>query len=127
MSEVETSATVAEAIAALFGAAPLEDMEPSQALTVAFEALVPAVPIPAARKMLGNKSRSEMYQAAAAGLLTFIKDGSKTLVTTKSIRSYQATRWKPAAVKLYAPSRRRRRRRSEAAGSTKPARKGNAA
>ena len=55
-----------------------------------------AVPIKTARVLLGNKARSEIYEAAKRGELDLVKDGFRTLVTLQSIESYQA-KW-PRAV-----------------------------
>ncbi len=39
-------------------------------------------------KILGDKSRSSLYEKAGAGELEFVKDGAKTLVTTDSLIRY---------------------------------------
>ena len=39
-------------------------------------------------KIIGNKSRSSLYEKAAAGELEFVKDGAKTIVTTDSLIRY---------------------------------------
>jgi hypothetical protein len=40
------------------------------------------------RKILGDKSRSALYEAAGRGDLQFLKDGDKTLVVTDSVIGY---------------------------------------
>jgi hypothetical protein len=64
-----------------------------------------AVPIPEARKALGNKSRSELYAAVGRGELDAIKDGTKTLIITASIVSY-CSRMQPANIKAAPPRKR---------------------
>jgi hypothetical protein len=61
--------------------------------------------IPVARKILADKSRSGLYEAACLGLLDFAKDGDKTLVTTTSIIRYLSERIKPAKIKAPPPPR----------------------
>jgi hypothetical protein len=52
--------------------------------------LVPyAVPVPVARALLGNKGRTQVYEAIAAGQLDAVKDGNKLLITTESIMRRQ--------------------------------------
>jgi hypothetical protein len=92
MSEKDT---ISEAIAAWLNA-PASFADPPEPL---IDAVMPAVTIPMARKMLANKARSELYRAAGEGLLEFLKDGNKTLVTVRSIRHYQQTHWKPLFIK----------------------------
>lgn len=46
------------------------------------------VSIPTAMRLLGEKSRSEVYDAIGRGDLDARKDGHKTLITTRSIRRY---------------------------------------
>jgi hypothetical protein len=71
-----------------------------------FEAMVPfAVEISAARQLLGNKSRSELYAAVGRGQLDALKDGTKTLITTASIVSY-CSRMQPAKIKVAPPRKR---------------------
>jgi hypothetical protein len=41
-----------------------------------------------ASKILADKSRSGLYEAAGRGELEFVKDGAKTIVTTDSLISY---------------------------------------
>jgi hypothetical protein len=48
-----------------------------------------AVPTKEARRLLGNKSNASLYTAIARGELEAIKDGKKTLITTRSIRRRQ--------------------------------------
>jgi hypothetical protein len=120
MSESEN--TISAAIAVwLNGASPSAGPE---GLTAAIVALVPAVPLAIGQKMLGDKARSEMYRAEADGLLEFVKDAGKTLVTTRSILAYQQSRFKPfASAKLKAPpgpKARRRRSRSRIRGQIAP-------
>jgi hypothetical protein len=70
-----------------------------------------------ARRLLGNKSYSSIYEAIGRGELTAVKDGQKTLLTLESIERYM--RSLPAA-KIKPPTPRRphqsnsdrRRRRS---------------
>jgi hypothetical protein len=55
----------------------------------AFGGVVPfGLSIPVARKILGDKSRSSLYEAAGRGDLEFVKDGDKTLVLTNSVIRY---------------------------------------
>ena len=110
-----SSENVGDGLVALLNAVlpsvPLEAGDPA-ALTAAFVALVPAVPLSVGQKMLGDKARSQMYGAQAEGLLEFVKDGNKTLVTTRSLLSYQQARFKPfAKAKLSAPPGPKARRR----------------
>ena len=49
-----------------------------------------AVKIPVASNLLGDKSRSEIYELLAAGLLEGVKDGARTLIVVKSIERYNA-------------------------------------
>jgi hypothetical protein len=70
-----------------------------------------AVPTKVARAALGNKARSEIYEAAARGDLDLVKDGHKTLVTVASIRSYQA-KWPRITVKPAAAGRRKQSRQA---------------
>jgi hypothetical protein len=74
-------------------------------------ALTYAVPIKVARSLLGDKARSEIYEAAARGELVLVKDGHKTLVTVASIRSYQA-KWPRITVKPAATGRRKQPRQA---------------
>ena len=86
--------------------------------------LTDAVPIPKARIALGDMGRSKLYQELAAGNLRAVKQGSRTLITVESIRSYQETRRTPATYRPFVrqPSRfddlerRNRRRRRKAIG-----------
>lgn len=50
-----------------------------------------AVPIRTAQKLLGEKARSEVYEAIGRGELDAIKDGAKTLIVLASIERRQAT------------------------------------
>ncbi len=50
-----------------------------------------AVPIRDARKLLGNKARSEVYREVGRGNLDAVKDGNKTLITLASIERYMAS------------------------------------
>jgi hypothetical protein len=110
MSESEN--TISSAITALLN--PLAGyLGPPEALTAAVVAFVPAVPMTVGQKMLGDKARSEMYRARELGLLEFVKDNNKTLVTTRSILAYQQAHFKPFSVaKLKAPPGLKARRRS---------------
>jgi hypothetical protein len=74
-------------------------------------ALTYAVPIKVARSALGDKARSEIYEAAGRGELVQVKDGHKTLVTVASIRSYQA-KWPRITVKPAAIGRRKQPRQA---------------
>jgi hypothetical protein len=49
-----------------------------------------AVSIPVAQSLMGDKSRSEVYEARARGEVDFVKDGKKTLVVLASIERRQA-------------------------------------
>ena len=53
-----------------------------------------AVAMPVAQSLMGDKSRSEVYEAAARGEVDFVKDGKKTLVVLASIERRQAPRVK---------------------------------
>jgi hypothetical protein len=64
-----------------------------------------AVPIGLARKLLGEKARSQIYEAIGAGKLTAIKDNRKTLITLASIEAYMAALPR-AAIKTTPRSRR---------------------
>jgi hypothetical protein len=44
--------------------------------------------LPVACKILGDKSRSSLYEKAGLGELDFVKDGSKTIVTADSLIRY---------------------------------------
>ena len=57
-----------------------------------------AVPIADAQKILGGKSRSQIYEAIGRGELVAVKDGNKTLITTELIKGY-VSRLKPAQIK----------------------------
>jgi hypothetical protein len=82
----------------------------------ALDPLTAAVTIKRAQKALGDKCRSEIYEAAGRGELDLVKDGAKTLVTVESIKRYQATR-PPAVIKPSARKRavRQHRKRRKAA------------
>jgi hypothetical protein len=45
-----------------------------------------AVPLLEARRLLGNKAISAIYEAIGEGKLVAVKDGNKTLITTASIK-----------------------------------------
>jgi hypothetical protein len=96
--------------------APLLDaplLGSAQAAEVMLITLVEAVPLPLAGQMLGNKARSELYEDQKAGRLEFVKDGRRTLCTTKSIFAYRKTWFKPyAASKAVAPPGPKARRRN---------------
>jgi hypothetical protein len=81
---------------------------PNEALLAA---LTYAVPMKVARSALGDKARSEIYEAAGRGELVLVKDGHKTLVTVASIRSYQA-KWPRITVKPAAAGRRKQPRQA---------------
>jgi hypothetical protein len=68
-----------------------------------------AVTIRKAQVLLGDKSRSEVYEAVAHGKLVALKDGGKTLITLSSIEAYMASL--PRA-EIKPSARRRRARRS---------------
>jgi hypothetical protein len=57
-----------------------------------------AVPIKDARRRLGNKARSEIYEDVGAGLLEAVKDGRRTLIIVRSIEARQKS-WPPANIK----------------------------
>jgi hypothetical protein len=61
-----------------------------------------AVPVGDAQKILGNKSRSQVYESIGRGELVALKDNSKTLITIASIKAYIA-RLQPAQIKPPAP------------------------
>jgi hypothetical protein len=73
-----------------------------------------AVPIPEARRLLGNKAHSTLYEELGRGRLVAIKDGSKTLITVESIQRYMANlpaaKIKPPRPRRPHPDRRRRKR-----------------
>jgi hypothetical protein len=52
------------------------------------------------KRLLGNKSVSEIYDQASKGRLELVKDGRKTLITLRSIDAYTAG-WQPAKIKQY--------------------------
>jgi hypothetical protein len=65
---------------------PLKPVAPAAAC-----ALRPSVvTISVARKLLGDKSRSEIYEAIARNDLEALKDGNKTIITVASIEKYIA-------------------------------------
>jgi hypothetical protein len=49
-----------------------------------------AVPLPEAMRRLGDKCRSGVYDALARGRLKGVKDGTRLLITTRSIDAYMA-------------------------------------
>jgi hypothetical protein len=75
-----------------------------------------AVPIGLARKLLGEKARSQIYEAIGAGKLTAIKDNRKTLITLASKRTWprcrgqQSKRHHAAVANEKRPARLRARR-----------------
>jgi hypothetical protein len=69
-----------------------------------------AVPIPEAKRLLGNKARSDIYVAIGDGRLSAIKDGNRTLVTVESIDRYMKS-LPSANIKPAAPRRPRRHNR----------------
>jgi hypothetical protein len=71
-----------------------------------------AVQIPVARKLLGGKCKTGIYEAIARGELDAVKDGKRTLITTASIERRQKS-LPPADFKIYAlpPSKKRGRLR----------------
>jgi hypothetical protein len=75
-----------------------------------------AVTIADARPLLGNKARSEIYEAINRGQLVALKDGRRTLLTTESIEAYMAAlpraTFKPLG--LPRPGRKRRHSRKRA-------------
>jgi hypothetical protein len=50
-----------------------------------------AVSVPEAKRLLGDKSHGGLYQAIGLGKLVALKDGSKTLITSESIRAYMTS------------------------------------
>jgi hypothetical protein len=84
-------------------------------------ALTPiAVPISEARKLLGNKGRSQLYEALGRGELRAIKDGSKTLVLLESIRAYMAA-LPPAKIAAPRPRQSQKKRRGKHAAAGRAA------
>jgi hypothetical protein len=65
-----------------------------------------AVSIPVARRLLGDKARSEVYEEIGLGNLDAVKDGTKTLITLESIERYMS-KLPPAKIK---PTARRHHR-----------------
>lgn len=61
-----------------------------------------AVPMRVARRLLGDKARSEVYEAIGQQRLVALKDGNKVLITTASIERYLAS-LPPAQIKAPAP------------------------
>ena len=57
-----------------------------------------AVIIPKAQVLLGDKSRSELYEEIGLGNLEAVKDGKKTLITVESIERYMRN-LPPAVIK----------------------------
>lgn len=100
---MQNTTTLADAVAALLNGPLATQTESAGVMAVLAEALMPAVPLPVAQRMLGDKARSEMYREAGNGRLEFLKDNGKTLVTTRSILNYQRTRWKPHVIKPAKP------------------------
>jgi hypothetical protein len=47
-----------------------------------------AVPLPEARRLLGNMARSKVYDLLGKGMLVGLKDGKKLLITTASIEAH---------------------------------------
>jgi len=113
----ENLTTISDAVATWLAGPLATEAEPAGVMAVMAEALMPAVPLHVAQRMLGDKARSEMYREAGNGRLEFLKDGGKTLVTMRSIRNYQRTQWKPLVVKPAKPKTpaRPRKARTEAA------------
>ena len=58
--------------------------------TAAFHLRPLVVPISVAQKLLGDKSRSEIYEAISRNELEALKDGHKTIITVASIENYIA-------------------------------------
>jgi hypothetical protein len=73
-----------------------------------------AVTIRKAQEVLGDKARSQVYEAVGRGELDAVKDGNKTLITVESIERYMAA-WPRAKIKPSTP-----RQPREAAEHTKP-------
>jgi len=69
-----------------------------------------AVPMPEARRRMGNKSRSGVYDALARGRLEGFKDGVRLLITVRSIDAYMAA-LPPAKFKPPTPRRPHRRQK----------------
>lgn len=92
---------------------PHQIEEPTDALTAWLNAAFTVQPfglsIADTRQVLGGKSLSGIYEAAAEGKLQFVKDGNKTLVTLQSIKNYIASM--PAAKIAMPPPRPEKQRR----------------
>jgi hypothetical protein len=92
-------------------------MPDTEQITTKIPELKPyAVSIPVAQSLMGDKSRSEVYEAQARGEVDFVKDGKKTLVVLASIERRQASLppgklVEPPALRA-APKRRRSKARS---------------
>jgi hypothetical protein len=67
-----------------------------------------AVAMPLARKLLADKSRSEVYEEIGLGNLDAVKDGAKTLITLESIERYMS-KLPPAKIKPIKPRTTHRR------------------
>jgi hypothetical protein len=65
-----------------------------------------AVPLPEAKRLLGGKCIAGIYVALGLGQLQAVKDGARTLVTTASIKAYQAS-WPRARIKPPKPRARK--------------------
>jgi hypothetical protein len=57
-----------------------------------------AVTIAETGRRLGGKSRPGIYNDIGRGLLEAVKDGNRTLITTRSIEALQRS-WPPAKIK----------------------------
>jgi hypothetical protein len=61
-----------------------------------------AVPVREAQRLLGNKSRGELYEEIGKGNLDAIKDDTKTLIVVESIDRYMKS-LPPAKIRPPAP------------------------
>jgi hypothetical protein len=61
-----------------------------------------ALPIPTTQKILGDKSRTMIYEAVGRRELNAVKDGARTLITVESIKRYCAA-MAPAEIKPPTP------------------------
>jgi hypothetical protein len=88
----------------------MQQPEPKQTIATLGPLEPVAVSIPEARRLLGGKSRSQLYSDIGSGKLEALKDGVKTLITLESIRAYMAG-LPPAKIKPPTPPRSHRRQK----------------
>lgn len=79
-----------------------------------------AVNIPTARKVLGGKARSAIYDEIGLGNLDAVKDGAKTLITVESIIRY-CSRMRPAKIGPPKPKKQHPKKIAQASRSRKAA------